>query len=213
VRALMQSPTGARLVGIDTKWLHPLMFGVGMGLSGVAGCLLSMAYTISPSMGEPYTVTALIVIVLGGLGSALGSLLGGFEGLRVLDLFAGLPIFGLEAVSRGAEHADLVESDARVVRTISRNVADLGAPAGVHRSTAQRFVARGGGPWDLAFLDPPYALAAGEVEQILVALRPSLAPDAVVVVERPARDGFAWPAGFDALRDKSYGETHLWYGR
>ena len=50
VRALMQSPTGAQLVGIDTKRLHPLMFGVGLGLSGVAGCLLSMTYTVSPSM-------------------------------------------------------------------------------------------------------------------------------------------------------------------
>src|SRR3990167_5265360 len=50
VRALMQSPVGAQLVGIDTRRLHPLMFGVGLGLSGVAGCLLSMAYTISPSM-------------------------------------------------------------------------------------------------------------------------------------------------------------------
>ena len=77
VRALMQSPTGARLVGIDTERLHPLMFGVGLGLSGVAGCLLSMSYTISPSMGEPYTVTALIVITLGGFGSMGGALAGG----------------------------------------------------------------------------------------------------------------------------------------
>ena len=77
VRALMQSPTGAQLVGIDTKRLHPLMFGVGLGLSGVAGCLLSMAYTITPSMGEPYTVTALIVITLGGFGSMGGALAGG----------------------------------------------------------------------------------------------------------------------------------------
>ncbi len=77
VRALMQSPTGARLVGIDTERLHPLMFGVGLGLSGVAGCLLSMSYTISPSMGEPYTVTALIVITLGGFGSMAGALAGG----------------------------------------------------------------------------------------------------------------------------------------
>ncbi len=77
VRALMQSPTGAQLVGIDTKRLHPLMFGVGLGLSGVAGCLLSMAYTITPSMGEPYTVTALIVITLGGFGSMGGALVGG----------------------------------------------------------------------------------------------------------------------------------------
>lgn len=77
VRALMQSPTGAQLVGIDTKRLHPLMFGVGLGLSGVAGCLLSMAYTITPAMGEPYTVTALIVITLGGFGSMSGALAGG----------------------------------------------------------------------------------------------------------------------------------------
>ncbi len=77
VRALMQSQVGAQLVGIDTGRLHPLMFGIGLGLSGVAGCLLSMAYTISPSMGEAYTVTALIVITLGGFGSMSGALAGG----------------------------------------------------------------------------------------------------------------------------------------
>ncbi|MBM3352404.1 MAG: branched-chain amino acid ABC transporter permease [Betaproteobacteria bacterium] len=78
VRAMMQSPTGAQLVGIDTRYLHPVVFGLGLAMAGVAGALLSMVYEISPGMGEPYTVTALIVIVLGGLGSALGSLLGGF---------------------------------------------------------------------------------------------------------------------------------------
>jgi branched-chain amino acid transport system permease protein len=77
VRALMQSPTGAQLVGIDTERLHPLMFGIGLGLSGIAGCLLSMTYAITPSMGEPYTVTALIVITLGGFGSMTGALAGG----------------------------------------------------------------------------------------------------------------------------------------
>jgi branched-chain amino acid transport system permease protein len=78
VRAMMQSPAGAQLVGIDTRMLHPAVFGGGLALAGVAGGLLSMVYEISPSMGEPYTVTALIVITLGGLGSALGALLGGF---------------------------------------------------------------------------------------------------------------------------------------
>ncbi len=77
VRALMQSPVGAQLMGINVRVLHPLMFGIGLGLSGLAGCLLSMAYTISPSMGEPYTVTALIVITLGGFGSMGGALAGG----------------------------------------------------------------------------------------------------------------------------------------
>jgi len=77
VRALMQSQVGAQLVGINTRTLHPLMFGIGLGLSGLAGCLLSMAYTISPAMGEPYTITALIVITLGGFGSMGGALAGG----------------------------------------------------------------------------------------------------------------------------------------
>jgi branched-chain amino acid transport system permease protein len=86
VRAMMQSPTGAQLVGIDTAVLHPTVFGVGLALAGVAGALLSMVYEISPSMGEPYTVTALIVIVLGGLGSTVGALAGGFL-LGVVEAF------------------------------------------------------------------------------------------------------------------------------
>lgn len=77
VRAMMQSPVGAQLVGIDTRVLHPAVFGGGIALAGVAGALLSMVYEITPGMGEPYTVTALIVITLGGLGSAAGCLAGG----------------------------------------------------------------------------------------------------------------------------------------
>lgn len=77
VRAMMQSPIGAQLVGIDTAVLHPVVFGAGLALAGVAGGLLSMIYEITPGMGEPYTVTALIVITLGGLGSAAGCLAGG----------------------------------------------------------------------------------------------------------------------------------------
>jgi len=76
VRAMLDSPLGAALVGIDTRKLHPLCFGLGLALAGAAGSLLSMIYEISPSMGESYTVTGLIVITLGGLGSVMGSLLG-----------------------------------------------------------------------------------------------------------------------------------------
>jgi branched-chain amino acid transport system permease protein len=54
-----------------------VVFGAGLALAGVAGSLISMVYEISPAMGEPYTVTALIVITLGGLGSAMGCLVGG----------------------------------------------------------------------------------------------------------------------------------------
>jgi len=76
VRAMLQSPLGARLVGVDTRRLHPLCFAVGLALAGVAGALLSMIYEIAPNIGESYTVTALIVITLGGLGHITGSLVG-----------------------------------------------------------------------------------------------------------------------------------------
>lgn len=145
--------------------------------------------------------------------ASLNSLLGGFDGVRVLDLFAGSGALGLEAVSRGAEHADLVESDARAARTIQRNVADLGAPATVHRTTAQRFAASEVGPWDLVVIDPPYAVTTAEVGTIVAELRGALSEDAVVVVERDKRDEFTWPEGFAAVRDKTYGDTRLWYGR
>jgi branched-chain amino acid transport system permease protein len=73
VRGMLQSSLGAYLVGIDTQRLHPLVFALGIAMAGLAGSLLSMIYEISPSMGEPYTVMALIVITLGGLGSIGGS--------------------------------------------------------------------------------------------------------------------------------------------
>jgi branched-chain amino acid transport system permease protein len=76
VRAMLQSPLGARLVGVDTRRLHPLCFAVGLALAGFAGALLSMIYEIAPNIGESYTVTALIVITLGGLGHITGSLVG-----------------------------------------------------------------------------------------------------------------------------------------
>lgn len=145
--------------------------------------------------------------------ASLNSLLGGFDGVRVLDLYAGSGALGLEAVSRGAEHADLVESDARAAKVIARNIADLGASASVHRTTAQRFVANEVGPWDLVLIDPPYAVPTADVAALVAELRSALSEDAVVVVERATRDVFAWPDGFEPLRDKAYGETRLWYGR
>jgi branched-chain amino acid transport system permease protein len=77
IRGMVQAPLGAMLVGIDTATLHPLCFGLGLAFAGLAGSLLSMIYLISPDMGTPYLITALIVITLGGLGSLAGSLAGG----------------------------------------------------------------------------------------------------------------------------------------
>jgi len=61
-------------VGIDTRKLHPACFGLGLALAGLAGGLLSMVYELTPAMGEPYTISALIVITLGGLGNIPGAI-------------------------------------------------------------------------------------------------------------------------------------------
>jgi 16S rRNA (guanine966-N2)-methyltransferase len=70
-------------------------------------------------------------------------------------------------------------------------------------------------PFDLVLADPPYAMDSDEVTDILTALTTGwLAPDAVVVIERPSRgDPVRWPSGLVAVRDRRYGETTLWYGR
>jgi branched-chain amino acid transport system permease protein len=77
IRGMVQAPLGAMLVGVNTKTLHPLCFGLGLAFAGLAGALLSMLYVLTPNMGTPYLITALIVITLGGLGSLTGSIMGG----------------------------------------------------------------------------------------------------------------------------------------
>jgi branched-chain amino acid transport system permease protein len=76
VRALMQEPDGARLVGIEVDRVHARCFGVGLAMSAATGSLVSMFFELTPFMGLPYTVTALVVIILGGLGNVLGSVVG-----------------------------------------------------------------------------------------------------------------------------------------
>jgi len=78
IRAAAQDPATAELMGININLVLPLCFGLGALLAGVAGLLLSMCYPISTFMGIGYTVIALIVVALGGMGSIPGSFLGGF---------------------------------------------------------------------------------------------------------------------------------------
>jgi 16S rRNA (guanine966-N2)-methyltransferase len=81
-------------------------------------------------------------------------------GARVLDLFAGSGVLGLEALSRGAVQADFVDLSADCVRTIRSNVAVLGVSAvtRIYRGDALRFVGRlGGGSYDIVLADPPYS--------------------------------------------------------
>ncbi|GAX51617.1 MULTISPECIES: 16S rRNA (guanine(966)-N(2))-methyltransferase RsmD [Streptomyces] len=155
-----------------------------------------------------------------GLFSTWQSLLGGpLEGERVLDLYAGSGAVGLEALSRGAGHALLVEADARAARIIRENVKTLGLPGAEVRSGKAEQIVQGSAPtdpYDLVFLDPPYAVSDDDLREILLTLRTQgwLAAEALVTVERSTRGGeFGWPDGFDAIRARRYGEGTFWYGR
>ena len=148
--------------------------------------------------------------------SAVESWCGSLSGLRFLDLYAGSGAVGLEAWSRGAGVVTLVEQDRRAASMISRNARELGfarahVVAGAVATTLKR---QPSAPYDVAFLDPPYAHPSSSVVADLVAMRDHgwLVPGAMVVVERGSRAAEPlWPDGFEGGREKKYGETMLWY--
>ncbi|GGY54816.1 16S rRNA (guanine(966)-N(2))-methyltransferase RsmD [Streptomyces tanashiensis] len=143
----------------------------------------------------------------------------GLAGARVADLYAGSGAVGLEALSRGAVHALLVEADPRAAKTIRDNVRSIGLPGAELRTGRAEQIVTGpapADPYDLVFLDPPYAVGDDDLREILLTLRSGgwLSEDALVTVERSTRGGeFGWPAGFEALRSRRYGEGTFWYGR
>ncbi len=138
-------------------------------------------------------------------------------GARVLDLYAGSGALGLETLSRGAVSADLVEKGREAAAVVRRNAAVLakaGLPtARVHQSAVRAFLQHATGPYDLVFSDPPYDIDDDAMTADLVALAPLLSPDALVVIERARRstppDLVA--AGLDLIREKTYGDTALWW--
>jgi branched-chain amino acid transport system permease protein len=78
IRAVAQDRKAAQLMGIDVERVYTISFGVGAALAGLAGCLLSPLYTLSPQIGTNFILPAFVVVVLGGLGSVLGAYVGGF---------------------------------------------------------------------------------------------------------------------------------------
>ena len=132
------------------------------------------------------------------------------EGARFLDLYAGSGALGLEALSRGAGRAVLVDSDERALAALRANAASLGLPAEVVAQPVERFLSGESEPYDVVVLDPPYDL---DVEPVLELLVPWVAADGVVAVERRSRGPApAWPQGLEGLRSRRYGEATLWYG-
>lgn len=138
------------------------------------------------------------------------------RGARVLDLFAGSGALGLEAASRGAAAVTLVERS-RPAAALCRKNADrlLRAASGISAPTitvsatsAESHVSTAVGPWDLVFLDPPYDYANEPLVALLDGLAEQLSADAVVIVERAAREPEpAWPAALEPGRRRDYGDT------
>lgn len=107
-------------------------------------------------------------------------------GARVLDLFAGSGALGLEAVSRGASSAVLVEADPGLAGALQAAVSrlDAGGEVQVQRADALAYLDRDGPGFDLAFVDPPFA--AGLWPAVLARLPGRMAPDGWLYVESPA---------------------------
>lgn len=147
----------------------------------------------------------------------------GFEGEVVLDLFAGSGALGLEAASRGAAEVTLVDDNHRACETMRSNAGVVGHNnVRIVESKASTFLASAQpGHFTMVLADPPYDLSDGAVNEMVEAVIPSLATDAVVVVERDVESPeVAWPAGFEKttqkLKKRTYGiarmDMAIWRG-
>ena len=139
---------------------------------------------------------------------ALFSILGDVGGLRVLDLFAGSGALAIEALSRGAAQATLVDSAPPAIAAIRRNLDALNLSGEVVRQPVSRFLqsaSRDARQYDLVFLDPPYRHASTLGRELTSALTPILADDARVVAESDRRS----PLGLELtlLDERRYGDT------
>jgi 16S rRNA (guanine966-N2)-methyltransferase len=142
---------------------------------------------------------------------------GVLEGARVLDLYSGTGALALEALSRGAAHATLVESSREALDALRANVASLGigdhvrvVPSDVR--AAVRRTARGAAPFDLVFADPPWALVdSGAAPRALAELvrGGALSPSATLVLEHAARSPPPDVEGLARCETRPYGDTAL----
>ena len=139
------------------------------------------------------------------------------EGATVLDLFAGTGALGLEALSRGAARATLVEKASAAARVATANVRATGLSARVVTADVRAYLgARSGealtGEIDLVFIDPPYDIAEEDMATVLSALAPWVGPDSLIVVERSTRAPAPTLPPFLVLEDtRAWGETVAYF--
>ncbi len=139
---------------------------------------------------------------------ALFSILGEISGLTVLDLFAGSGALAIEALSRGASQATLVDRSPAAIETIRRNLETLGIDAEVVRGDALAWceqAKRRARQYDLVFLDPPYRHGSPLGTQLTAALTGAITPGARVVAESDRRQPLG--LGLPLLDERRYGDT------
>lgn len=139
------------------------------------------------------------------------------DGAAVLDLYAGSGALALEALSRGAREALLVEVDARAAGVLRRNIAELGVDAArVSRGRVTSVLATPPSvPVDLVLIDPPFGIDDDELATVLAELAAGwLAPGARVVVERAVQDATPrWPQRLEPVRERRYGDSVVYLAR
>lgn len=140
------------------------------------------------------------------------------DGARVVDLFAGSGALGFEALSRGAAFCLFVETDADARGAIRENAEVLGTLGNtrIHRRNATDLGAKpgsDGAPFDLAFLDPPYAKGLGEAALAVLATGGWLANGAVVAFERGTAEPDFEVQGYTKLDVRDYGAARIWFLR
>ncbi|MEO7934228.1 MAG: 16S rRNA (guanine(966)-N(2))-methyltransferase RsmD [Chthoniobacterales bacterium] len=148
--------------------------------------------------------------VKGAIFSSLGEVV---TGARVLDLFAGSGALGIEAMSRGAAQATLVESHVKALDAIAANLRKTQLAATVCREEVFHFLKRNTGEFDLILADPPYAKTPGATdfgEQLLHSpdLARALSPEGFFVLERAPASFLPTPL-FRLIRQKTYGATEV----
>ena len=133
-----------------------------------------------------------------------------YEDARVLDAFAGTGAFGLEALSRGTRFATFIEKDRAARDALAANVKALREDARCRILAADATAPpRADGPYELAFLDPPYRTDLATPALTALATSGWFAPAALVIVEQAARSDLALPEGFELLEERRYGAGRL----
>jgi len=153
--------------------------------------------------------------------STLASEFGDFEGLNVLDLYAGTGAIALESLSRGAAIVHAVEKDDQAQKAIAANFESIKSaqcPGNFHLfgMSVNRFLLdRATVKYHFIYIDPPYDLEDIDVIEALIQLHEGgfLHPQALIAVERNSRaKEISWPDGYQPLREKNYGQATIFYG-